>query len=611
MLIVSYTYTDGRHYTLSVADTATAKDQTAAIQKALTAVAANGGGHVDLSAGTWAVAGTGKASDGCLKIGSNTTLEGAVSGGTVLKLADGSSAVTGIIRTASGKTNADGTFATVENVTVKNLIIDGNKAHTTGDVDGFYTGPKPGTAQADKNITLDHIEILNCSRYGFDPHERTDGLTFRNCVAHDNGVDGFTIDFCSNVVFENNVAYNNGRHGFNLVTGTNHVTMTNNDAWGNGGSGISVQTGDNEIRAWSDTITISGGHLYGNGRNGIEVKQAANIHIDNVLITDNDSDAVHLSGVVHATIVGNVYSGNGGGLVPVRIDGYLQDFGDSDPLNDRWIATTDIVIDGVSQTDPANTTGVTLWTYAVSDGDDTITGSAGKDIVAAGSGNDIVNGGAGDDNLSGNDGNDVLDGQSGNDKLYGGAGIDRLLYSGGYDLLDGGAGLDTADFSKASGAVSVNLMATAGQVTMGGVAVADLVSIENLMGSSYADTLTGNSAANTLNGGGGADIIDGGAGNDTLIGGGGNDRLTGGTGNDVFSGGTGSDVFVFALDSGTDTIADFTHKQDKISISGVADMSGLVITQVGADTDISFGTSHVILTAVTASSMIASDFLFV
>ena len=610
MLAVSYTYADGRHFMLSVAETATTKDQTAAIQKALSAVAANGGGNVELSAGTWTVAGTGKASDGCLKIGSNTTLEGASSGNTVLKLADGSSAVTGIIRTASGKTNPDGSYSNVENVTVKNLAIDGNKGSTIGDVDGFYTGPKPGSAQADKNITLDHVEIRNCSRYGFDPHERTDGLTFRNCSAHDNGVDGFTIDFCANVVFENNVAYGNGRHGFNLVTATSNVTMSNNDAWGNGGSGVSVQTGDNEIRAWTDTIKISGGHLYGNGRNGIEIKQAANITIDHVVITNNDSDAIHLSGVVHATIFGNVYSGNGGGLVPVRIDGYLQDFGDSDPLNDRWIATTDIVIDGVSQSDPSNTSGITLWTYAVTDGDDTITASGGKAIVAAGSGNDIVNGGGGDDNLSGNDGNDVLDGQAGKDKLYGGAGNDRLLYSGGYDLLDGGAGLDTADFSKASGGVSVNLMATLGQVTMGGVVVADLVSIENLTGSSFADTLIGNSAANTLNGGGGADIIDGGAGNDTLIGGGGNDRLSGDVGNDMITGGTGSDVFVFGLASGTDVIGDFTRKQDKLSITGITDISGLVITQVGVDTDIAFGSSHVVLTGITAATLTSSDFTF-
>ncbi len=609
MLTVSYTYTDGRAFTLQLADTATAKDQTAAIQKALSAVGAAGGGAVQLSAGDWTVQGTGKASDGCLKIGSNTTLEGAGSA-TTLKLADGSSAVTGMIRTASGKLNADGTYTTVDKVVVKNLVLDGNMANTSGDVDGFYCGPKPGTAQADTNITLDGVEIKNCSRYGFDPHERTNGLTFKNCVAHHNGVDGFTIDLCSNVVFENNSAYANGRHGFNLVTGTNAVTMTGNTAYDNGGSGISLQTGDNEIRAWTDAITITGGTLSNNGRHGIEVKQAGNIVVTGVTILESASDAIRLSGVEHVSISGNVYSGNGGGWLPVRIEGYLQDFGDNDTANDRWIATTDVRIDGILQAEPTNTSGAPRWTYVVTDGDDTISGSAGADVVSAGSGNDVVTGNGGNDALYGNDGNDTLDGGTGNDKLYGGAGTDRLMFASGYDLLDGGAGLDTADFSKAPAAVNVTLMATLAQVTMGGVAVADLVSIENITGTSFTDTLIGNAVANTLNGGGGADVLDGGAGNDTLIGGGGNDRLTGGIGNDVLTGGTGSDIFVFGNDGGTDVIADFTRKQDKISLSGIVDMNALTISQVGADTDIAMGITHITLTGVVATTLTATDFLF-
>ncbi len=609
MLTVSYTYADGRAFTLSLADAASAKDQTAAIQKALSAVGANGGGNVSLSAGDWTVQGTGKASDGCLKISSNTLLEGAGSA-TVLKLADGSTAVTGMLRTASGKLNADGTYTIVDNVTVKNLVLDGNAAHTSGDVDGFYCGPKPGTAQADTNIALDGVESRNCSRYGFDPHERTVGLTFKNCIAHHNGVDGFTIDFCSNVVFENNAAYANGRHGFNLVTGTSNVTMTGNNAYDNGGSGISLQTGNNEIRAWTDSITISGGTLANNGRNGIEGKQTSNVSIAGVTITGSADDAIRFSGVEHATITGNVYVGNGGGWLPVRIEGYLQDFSDTDVANDRWIATTNVRIDGVLQGNPPNTSGAAAWAYLVTDAGDVISGSSGVDTIAAGSGDDTVTGNAGNDHLLGNDGRDTLDGGAGSDRLYGGAGADRLLFSTGYDLLDGGAGLDTAVFSKASSAVNVTLTATVAQVTMGGVAVADLVSIENLVGTSQTDMLSGNAVANTLTGGGGADVLDGGAGNDTLIGGGGNDRLTGGIGDDVLTGGTGSDVFAFNLDGGTDTITDFTRKQDKLAITGVADMNGVTITQTGADTDIAIGSAHIVLTGVAASTLTASDFVF-
>ena len=156
---------------VSVTATATAAQQTAAIQAALDRVASAGGGTVSLSDGAWTLAGTGRAAEGGLRVGSNTTLEGAGQGQTVLSLADGSSALTGIIRTASGRTLPDGTVTTVDNVTVRGLTVDGNSDGTTGDVDGFYCGPRPGTSQADTNITLDGVEIRNCSRYGFDPHE--------------------------------------------------------------------------------------------------------------------------------------------------------------------------------------------------------------------------------------------------------------------------------------------------------------------------------------------------------------------------------------------------------------------------------------------------------
>ena len=613
MLSVSYRYTDGQTFQIDLSDTATAKDQTAAIQKALSAAASHGGGTVSLSAGTWTMAGTGKAADGCLKIGSNTTLEGAGSGATVLKLADGSTSVTGIIRTDSGKLLPDGSYATIDNVSIKNLSIDGNTAHTTGAVDGFYCGPKPGTAQADTNIALDHVEIMNCSRYGFDPHEQTVGLTISNSSAHHNGADGFTIDFCSNVTLTNNVAYSNGRHGFNIVTGSHDVTMSGNDATGNGGSGISVQTGDNEIRGWTDAIHITGGTLSGNGRAGIEIKEASHIDIDHVTISNNALDGIRLAGVEDVTIAANSYAGNGGAGT-VSIAGYLQDFADTDALNDRWIATHNVSVDGVRQADPAIPSSNELWTYKVTAGDDVIIGSAGRDTIAAGSGNDTVNGGAGDDALSGNDGNDTLNGGDGNDKLTGGAGDDKLMFSTGYDALDGGAGSDTIDFSKAGGGVTVDLSATTVRAMIGGVAAADLTSIENLKGSSFADMLMGQAGANTIDGGGGNDLIDGREGNDTLLGGGGNDRLIGGLGNDVMTGGTGSDVFAFAAGWGNDVISDFTRKQDKIEFAGVAGLTTfaqLAITQVGADAHVSFGGHDIALLGVTASTLTATDFLFV
>ena len=86
-------------------------------------------------------------------------------------------------------------------------------------------------------------------------------------------------------------------------------------------------------------------------------------------------------------------------------------------------------------------------------------------------------------------------------------------------------------------------------------------SIENLIGSSFDDTLTGDGMANTLNGG---------AGDDTLIGGAGDDTLTGGAGQDTLTGGAGDDIFVIQTVASSvalaDVITDFTSG-DKLDIT--------------------------------------------
>lgn len=622
MLSITYWFDGATARTVSIAETATAKQQTAAIQAALDAVAGHAGGHVALSAGTFTLAGTGRASDGALRVGSNTDFSGAGMGATVLKLADGSTAVTGMIRTGSGQTLADGTVTTTHDVVIHDLSLDGNKANTTGNVDGFYCGPRPGTAQSDSAITLDHVEIMNMSRYGFDPHEQTTGLTIQNSVAHHNGVDGFTIDFCSDVTLTNNVAYANGRHGFNIVTGSSNVVMSGNDAHDNGGSGITVQTGDNEVREWTHAVTISGGHVDHNGRDGITVRQATDVAIHDVALDANGGNGIALAGVVHADLAGNTITHVASAGLAIKLAGYTQTFGDSDALNDRYIETSDVTVDGVAQTIASDPQGVPLWTWHVTSGDDTIIGSAGRDAIAAGSGDDTVSGGAGDDTLYGNDGRDTLDGGAGNDILVGGVGDDTLKAGLGLDALDGGAGFDTLDFTKFGQAVYVDLAAgtastsTAGtsSITTGvaDVAVATLVAIEAVKGTSFADTIAGDARDNALDGAGGFDRMSGGGGNDVINGGAGNDVLSGGLGNDVLTGGSGSDVFLFETGWGTDTITDFTRKQDKLDLTGVTGahtLSDLVVTQSGADAVVAYGGNSIVLTGVAAATLTASDFI--
>jgi len=84
-------------------------------------------------------------------------------------------------------------------------------------------------------------------------------------------------------------------------------------------------------------------------------------------------------------------------------------------------------------------------------GDDTLAGTASRDVLNGFAGNDtilgfgsddLLRGGVGNDSLLGGAGKDRLIGGGGNDNLLGSSGNDVLLGNGGQDTLDGGAGVD-------------------------------------------------------------------------------------------------------------------------------------------------------------------------
>jgi Ca2+-binding RTX toxin-like protein len=166
-----------------------------------------------------------------------------------------------------------------------------------------------------------------------------------------------------------------------------------------------------------------------------------------------------------------------------------------------------------------------------------------------------INGTNSADSLYGTAAADVINGLNGNDTLKG---------FGGADRLDGGAGIDTVFYGDSTAGVGINLATGRG---VGGSAEGDtLISIENVFGSNFNDTLTGNSGANQLHGQDGNDVIKGGGGNDLLDGGNGNDilvssiwdasTLDGGAGDDTFKGTGHMDTLIGG--SGSDT-ADFSH----------------------------------------------------
>lgn len=200
-------------------------------------------------------------------------------------------------------------------------------------------------------------------------------------------------------------------------------------------------------------------------------------------------------------------------------------------------------------------------------------GGAGKDTLNGGADADTLYGNGGDDKLVGNAGDDVLTGGAGNDTVLGGDGDDYLMGDAGNDRLDGGAGSDWAGYESATAAVKVDLTLTGAQNTGGG-GTDTLISIENVYGTNYADTLTGSAANNMLSGGGGNDTIFGGQGDDFLTGGAGNDTLSGGDGDDTVSYDDG-DATGVNVNIGAGYVLGGTHGMDiLVSIEGAYGSAG-------------------------------------
>ena len=160
-------------------------------------------------------------------------------------------------------------------------------------------------------------------------------------------------------------------------------------------------------------------------------------------------------------------------------------------------------------------------------------GASANSIDASGfsSGPVSLAGLGGDDSLTGSGQNDSISGDGDNDSLQGGAGS---------DALDGGSGTNLADFSDDPGGSGIN--ADLGAGTASNASTDTLASIQQLLGTSFGDTLVGDGGSNDLDGAGGADQVLGAGGADTLRGSAGNDVLTGGAGIDLLLGGADADT---------------------------------------------------------------------
>jgi Ca2+-binding RTX toxin-like protein len=236
-------------------------------------------------------------------------------------------------------------------------------------------------------------------------------------------------------------------------------------------------------------LTLDGSAIFGAGVNTIMEIAGAGANQHDVLTVSD-----------HFTLGGTLSEVDYHGFAAQAGDSFrIFEYGTHDGMFDQAVGLD--IFGPVAMDILFDDTGATLVARTI-----TAEGTEGGDTLIGTSAGDVLVGRGGDDILIGNGGDDLLLGGEGNNTLNGGAGDDRLI---------GGAGIDTADYSGDPAGVTVDLLKGFALDGWGGHDT--LISIDNVTGTPFADTIIGNAKDNVINGNGGADILTGGAGADTFV----------------------------------------------------------------------------------------------
>ncbi|MFZ3053219.1 MAG: hypothetical protein WA099_07380, partial [Sulfuricurvum sp.] len=247
--------------------------------------------------------------------------------------------------------------------------------------------------------------------------------------------------------------------------------------------------------------------------------------------------------------------------------------GGTDTLKDieNIVGSSSVIKDIIT----GNASNNTIWG---NNGDDTIDGGGGADVLFGNSDNDLIYGGIG---------SDTIDGGAGNDNLYSNtvgavdsAGTKNTIYGGsGYDTIHGGLSNDilngdsiTVGRSGQGDWISYDLLTTGVDLDLtamtakGWNGTADIAGSNDTIGG--FDNARGSAQADIIKGTTAVEIIYAGAGNDSIVGLGGADSLYGEAGNDTFifndvaqmanaskiDGGTDTDTVALSTHSGVETV---------------------------------------------------------
>lgn len=299
-----------------------------------------------------------------------------------------------------------------------------------------------------------------------------------------------------------------GGHSIIGGAGTDTANFSSSD------SAVYVNLGSNNVTAGSVTLLVGKVQDYeGNIDSLSGIENITGSSHDDILIAGSSSSVID-GGAGNDLMIGG--TGNDTFIVSDLGD-LTQDTGG-----------TDIVLASVSHTLGAGVENLTLTGGKSATG----TGNSLANIINGDASNNTLYGLDGNDTLDGNGGDDLLVGGNGNDIIYGRAGNDTIDASaGGADMIYGGSETDTISFKDAAAAVRVNLDTAPNSTyaiaanTAVNSGTQRVYQVENIIGSSFADTLIGTAGNNIIDGGVGYRMVNGNIvwNNDLLAGLGGDD----------------------------------------------------------------------------------------
>jgi Ca2+-binding RTX toxin-like protein len=461
---------------------------------------------------------------------------------------------------------ADGRFATVWSNSVGEISLEILDTRDVPNASPVYTFPtvvgtigddliiSPGTINVYAGDGNDEVRAGLGSSETFDGGNGTDLIdtTSFNGAYVINLATGATNYGDSFTNFENITTGG----GDDDITGTSGANVINTGAGNDtirGGSGTdTVNAG-----AGNDTVIIASGDGLDNTDGGADIDTLDYTGTSGNIVFNLATGAFAFGGspvtntnyenfnsgdgndVITGTAGINIINGAGGDDTITSGGNDTISGGEGDDLIYAGFGTPE-TLDGGNGTDTLDTTSFS-GTYVVDLAAGT-TNFAGESFtnfenIISGAGNDTITGTAGVNILNGGGGNDTIT-SSGNDIVLGGEGDDYIVAgntsSGVSETLNGGNGIDTLDTSGFGGTYLVNLQSGSTNY-VGSTGLESFTNFENFIGGAGADTVIGTSVANRLDGGLGADYLIGYEGDDVLIGGAGaTNTLQGGVGNDTY-----------------------------------------------------------------------------